>query len=160
MKSYCLSTVVVRNESSIFLQGILLVSLPLVRSSTVNRPLRNTILTQLGQSALRGIGRCASWRETTSRRFCRYHNRPLSMLQRKDVDFKSVDATVTEAVIPSVPRWIPKKQARILAPSRTPEHYMSQSQCTFKSNKLKVSGALKAFHLNYCLYVRDSRPSQ
>lgn len=56
MKSYCLSTVVVTNESSIFLQGILLVSLPLVRSSTVNRPLRNTILTRLRQSALEGLG--------------------------------------------------------------------------------------------------------
>src|SRR2546423_4986810 len=74
--------------------------------------------------------------------------------------FKSVDVTVTEAVIPSVPRWILKKHVRILTPSRTPEHYMSQLQCTFKSNKLKVSGALKAFHLNCYLYVRDSRPSQ
>lgn len=63
---------------------------------------------------------------------------PVKYASARRRGFKSADVTVTEAVIPSVPRWFPKKKlVRILAPSRTPEHDISQSQCTFQINETK-----------------------
>src|SRR5271154_4373511 len=69
--------------------------------------------------------------------------------------FKSADVTVTETVIPSVPRWFPKKGRR--ESWRPLEHQniiFHNHNVRSKSIKLKVSGASKAFHLNCQLYVK------